>query len=226
MSKSGRLFEIIQILRASARPMTAQTIADALEVTKRTVYRDIATLQAMRVPIVGEAGIGYVMRPGYDLPPLMFDADEIEAIVIGLAMLGRTRDTGLLHAAERAGRKIASAIPAHAGPLIDRSLYASTWNAIPDSQTDMQFFREAVRDEDRLCLHYRDGKGTESTRTVLPLAMIYYIDSIVLAAWCERRADFRHFRLDRIVKADRLNDPFNDRATALRKAWRETTNLT
>ncbi|MDF1748100.1 MAG: YafY family protein [Alphaproteobacteria bacterium] len=225
MSKSGRLFEIIQILRISDCPMTAQAIADALEVAKRTVYRDITALQAMRVPIEGEAGIGYIMRPGYDLPPLMFDAEEIEAIVVGLAMLGRTRDSGLLRAAERAGRKIASAIPDHTDRLADRTLYASGWNIIPDSETEIRYFREAVRDEDRLCIHYRNGEGTESTRTILPLGMIYYVDAIVLAAWCELREDFRHFRIDRIRKADRLNAPFKDRATALRRKWRESSHL-
>lgn len=225
MSKSGRLFEIIQILRAANRPMTAQSIADTLEVAKRTVYRDIATLQGMRVPIEGEAGIGYIMRPGYDLPPLMFDAEEIEAIVVGLAMLGRTRDSGLLSAADRAGRKIASAVPNHAGPLADRTLYASSWNTIPESETDTRFFREALRDEDRLRIDYKDAEGKASSRSILPLGMIYYIDAVVLAAWCELRSDFRHFRIDRIVKADRLNAPFRDRAAALRRQWRETANL-
>lgn len=226
MSKSGRLFEIIQILRAADRPLTAQAMADGLEVTKRTVYRDIATLQAMRVPIEGEAGIGYIMRPGYNLPPLMFDAEEMEAIVVGLAMLGRTQDHGLLRAAERASRKISSAIPEHAGPLADRALYASNWNAIPKSDTDARFFREALREEDRLSIAYTDAQGTESTRTILPLAIIYYIDSIVLAAWCQLREDFRHFRLDRITRADRLNTPFDDCAASLRQKWRDTTNLT
>lgn len=225
MSKSGRLFEIIQILRAADRPMTGQAIADMLEVAKRTVYRDIAALQAMRVPIEGEAGIGYIMRPGYDLPPLMFDAEEIEAIVVGLAMLGRTRDSGLLTAAHRAGSKIASAVPNHAGPLADRTLYASSWNTIPDSETDTRFFREALRDEDRLRIDYTDAEGAASTRTILPLGMIYYIDAVVLAAWCELRNDFRHFRIDRIARAERLNTPFRDRAAALRRQWRETANL-
>jgi len=183
MSKSGRLFEIIQILRSTARPLTAQAIADALEVAKRTVYRDIATLQAMRVPIAGEAGVGYVMRPGYDLPPLMFDADETEAIIVGLAMLGRTRDQGLLRAAESAARKIGSALPQQAGTLEERTLYASAWNAIPEA--DAAFFREALREEDRLRVDYTDASGEETTRTILPLGMIYYIDGIVLGAWCE-----------------------------------------
>jgi predicted DNA-binding transcriptional regulator YafY len=110
--------------------------------------------------------------------------------------------------------------------LADRALYASHWNAIPESETDTQFIREALRDEDRLSIAYTDAQGAESTRTILPLAMIYYIDAIVLAAWCELREDFRHFRLDRITMADRLNTPFKDRAVSLRQKWRETTNLT
>ena len=111
MSRSSRMFEIIQLLRAADGPLTAEAMAGTLEVTKRTVYRDIAALQAMRVPIDGEAGVGYVMRPGFDLPPLMFTAEEVEAIVVGLALLGRTGDGGLVAAAERAGHKISEVLP-------------------------------------------------------------------------------------------------------------------
>ena len=110
--------------------------------------------------------------------------------------------------------------------MADRALYASNWNAIPKSDTDARFFREALREEDRLSIAYTDAQGTESTRTILPLAIIYYIDSIVLAAWCQLREDFRHFRLDRITRADRLNTPFHDCAASLRQKWRDTTNLT
>ena len=99
MSRSNRMFEIIQLLRSAERPMTAHDLAEALEVVTRTIYRDIAALQAMKVPIEGEAGIGYVMRAGFDLPPLMFTTEEVEAIVVGLALLRRTGDIGLQAAA-------------------------------------------------------------------------------------------------------------------------------
>lgn len=219
MSRSTRMFEIIQLLRSARQPMTAQAIATALEVTKRTVYRDIATLQARRVPILGEAGVGYVMRSGYDLPPLMFTSDEIEAIVVGLALIGRTGDSGLQDAAESAGRKIGNVLPDGGQDLSNWPLFASNWHAVPDSTIDPTLLREAIRDEAKLRLLYADVKGDHSTRLVLPLALIYYVDSLVLAAWCELRQDFRHFRIDRIVRAEATGDRFTGTGDALRRDW-------
>src|ERR1700687_1998827 len=111
MSRSNRMFEIIQLLRSAHGPMTSNELAEPCEVAPRTIYRDIASLQAMRVPIAGEAGIGYVMRAGFDLPPLMFTTEEVEAIVVGLALLQRTGDVGLQGAAETIGAKIAAVLP-------------------------------------------------------------------------------------------------------------------
>ena len=130
MSRSNRLFEIIQLLRAARKPLTAHGLAEALEVGSRTIYRDIAALQAMRVPIAGEAGIGYVMRAGFDLPPLMFTTEEVEAIVVGLALLKRTGDVGLQGAAETIGAKIAAVLPGDRdGDLTDLPFYVSSWGA-------------------------------------------------------------------------------------------------
>src|SRR5215470_19763004 len=128
MGRSNRMFEVIQVLRAARKPLTAQEIAERLEVNKRTIYRDIAALQAMRIPIEGEAGVGYVMRRGFDLPPLMFDADEVEAIVVGLALLRRTGDAGLQMAAESVAAKIADVLPIEAGQAMRRNaLTVSGW---------------------------------------------------------------------------------------------------
>ena len=123
--RSGRLFEIIQILRAAKTPISARAIAEALEVTKRTIYRDVVTLQAGGVPIEGAAGIGYVMRPGYDLPPLMLTEDEIEAVTVGLSLLGRTGDSDLKAAAERALGKIEEVLPDSGRSLEEMPLLAS-----------------------------------------------------------------------------------------------------
>lgn len=216
MSRSDRMFEIIQILRSRDGPVTAAYLSSALEVTERTIYRDISALQAMRVPIAGEAGIGYIMRPGYDLPPLMFDAEEAEAVLVGLAMIGRTGDSALKAAADRAGRKIGSVLPdGRAGP----GLYASGWTSVPKADIDSAFYRTAIREADRIAISYRDADGAATERTIMPIGLIYYIEAVVLAAWCELRADFRHFRLDRIAKADRLDRPFKADAERLRKAW-------
>src|SRR4051794_32881415 len=114
MRRTSRLFEIIQLLRSAKQPLTAAALAETLEVTKRTVYRDVASLQAMSVPIYGEAGVGYVMRPGYDLPPLMLSVEEVEALVVALSLLGRTGDKGLKSAAEtiRGGQRSAAQLQA------------------------------------------------------------------------------------------------------------------
>lgn len=213
MSRSTRMFEIIQILRSTARPRTAGQIAAELEVTKRTIYRDIASLQAMRVPIAGEAGIGYVMRAGFDLPAINFDVEEAEAITVGLAMIARTGDRGLKRAARRAAQKLTDA----AQP--SQTLFASTWGADEPESVDLSGIRQAIRDERKLALTYRDGEGNTSQRTILPIAIAYHAEAIVLAAWCELRHDFRHFRPDRMVACLPLGDTFCGQGDGLRQAW-------
>jgi predicted DNA-binding transcriptional regulator YafY len=223
MSRSTRLFEIIQILRAAPRPVTAQQIAETLEVTRRTVYRDIAALMAMRLPIHGEAGVGYVMRPGYDLPPLMFSGDELEAIVVGLAMLGRTRDRDLIRSAERAAAKIADVLPAHADP--PSHLHVSDWSEVPETLVDIGTLRQFIRESMALEIVYDDKKASRTKRRVKPVALTYYVNSLVLAAWCDLREDFRHFRVDRIRECVPTGERFNDTSDTLRRCWAATTGL-
>jgi len=226
VARTSRMFEIIQLLRSRNVPLTAEAMAEVLGVTKRTVYRDVAALQAMRVPIEGEAGVGYVMRPGFDLPPLMFDAEEVEAVVVGLALLGRTGDQALLAAAKRAGAKIASVLPGDKDHDLDEwPLYASSWHSIPGSLVQTSVLRSAIRNEERLHLTYGDSEGRESVRTVKPLAIVYYIDVVVLAAWCELRKDFRHFRVDRILKCTLSGQYFRGEAEKLRSIWRKAQKL-
>ena len=223
MSRTSRMFEIIQLLRSASSPVTAGAMAGTLEVAKRTVYRDIAALQAMRVPIEGEASVGYVMRPGFDLPPLMFDAEEVEAIVVGLAMLGRTGDAALLVAARRAGRKIADVLPGDTeNGFREVPLYTSSWNAIPGSMVQPAMLRRAIRDEERLRLTYSNDTGQETCRIFKPLAIIYYVEAVVLAAWCELRNGFRHFRMDRIVDCSAIGEYFKGQGEILRVEWRES----
>ncbi len=223
MSRSDRMFEIIQLLRSAAAPLTAETIAVALEVTKRTVYRDISALAAMRVPIEGEAGIGYVMRPGFDLPPLMFSVEEIEAIAVGLALLGRAGDAGLLAAAASVSQKIGTALPGREGHNLDaQPLYASRWHNIPAAAVDLRALRQAIRNEERLRISYQDAGGNPTKRTVKPLALVYYVDSQILVAWCELRADFRHFRLDKIAACKPTGKRFTGQGEVLRMRWQKT----
>lgn len=220
MGRSSRLFEIIQILRRACGPVSAQSIAATLEVSQRTIYRDIATLQGMRVPIEGEAGIGYVMQGRFELPPLTFTDDEIEAIVVGLSLIGRTGDVDLLAAASRVGRKISAVLPVAADHGIESSaLHVSQWNDIPPSVVEYRVMRQAIREERKLQIQYEDVEGQSSNRVIYPLSLIYYIDAVVLAAWCELRSDFRHFRMDRIRGCVPMNAFFKGAGNQLRTEW-------
>jgi len=221
MSRLYRLFEIVQILRAAPRPVTACELAQRLEVAPRTIYRDMAALQARSVPIAGAAGIGYVMGKGFDLPPLAFSAEEADAIAVGLALVRRTGDQGLERAAAGAAAKIAAvAPPPHAGGGPDASLYASPWGVADKGAVSLADLRAAIADEQKLGLDYGDGAGRVTQRTVWPIALIYHAEVAVLAAWCELRQDFRHFRADRIRACARLDQPFGRRGRALRAEWR------
>jgi len=217
MPRSTRLFEIIQILRKADAPVTAQAIADELEVNKRTIYRDIAALQAMRLPISGEAGIGYLMRSGYDLPPLMFSQDELEAIVVGLALLGRVGDRGLERAAALAASKIADVLPEETPRTAP--LRVSRWNRIPESAVETAALRRYIRDEAELEIAYVDLKDRKTVRLIKPLVLIYYIDVVLLAAWCELRQAFRQFRVDRIAECRPTGDHFHKAGEKLLKLW-------
>ena len=183
-----------------------------------TSYRDIAALMAMRVPIDGAAGVGYIMRPGYDLPPLMFDREEVEAVAVGLQLLNRTGDQDLQAAARRVAAKIVGVLPELRADELDDGRFVVSGFGTPAAD-DMGMLRSAVRDNRRLALVYRDGRERLTERTCLPLAVIYYIEVTVLAAWCELRDDFRHFRADRIVACHETGDSFADLAPRLRRDW-------
>lgn len=218
--RSNRLFEIIQILRSASVPVPARALAGSLEVTKRTIYRDVVALQASGVPIEGAAGVGYVMRPGYNLPPLMFTPDEIEAIVVGLSLLGRTGDTDLLSSASRVSRKIADVLPGNSqSPFDAPPLMVSHWNTVPPPGADYRVMRKAIREEEKLRLQYQDAEAHVTARTIRPIGLIYYVDNVLLAAWCELRGDFRHFRADRILDCQPTGDFFKGTGSRLRVDW-------
>ena len=218
LSRSDRMFEIIQLLRRSRAPMPAHAIAAVLEVDKRTVYRDIAALQAMRVPVEGEAGVGYVMRAGFHLPPLMFTAEEVEAIAVGLILLARTRDGGLQQAASRVRLKLAEVLPPHITPIEGVPLRASTWSDVAPPEVDCGLIREAIRHERKLRFTYQDAASCRTTREVRPLTLTYWLDGIVLGAWCELRGSHRHFRLDRMTDCVATGEVFTGEGRHLRSA--------
>lgn len=218
MPRSDRLFEIIQLLRAAPGPRTAESLSEELEVSPRTIYRDIAALQAMRVPVEGAAGLGYLLRRGYDLPPLNFDQEEAEALRVGLAMLARTGDTAL----QRAARRVCAKVDALHGPA--DWLSVAPWGAPADTPHDcvsIAMLRQAIRDEEKLCLTYRSEAGEMSERRVRPIVVIYHLNCTMLAAWCELRGDFRHFRTDRIYGCAPTGAHFPGEGALLRRLWQE-----
>jgi predicted DNA-binding transcriptional regulator YafY len=209
MRRSDRLFDIIQVLRTARGPMTAAVLATELEVNVRTVYRDVATLQARRVPIEGAAGVGYVLRRGFDLPPLMFTADEIEAIAVGARMVARTGDQGLRHAAGSVLSKVTAVLPDPLrAQLTDPPLFVSASGAPVPEGIDLSEVREAIRDERKLRIAYTDGIGEQTRRVIWPIAMAYYVQATLIAGWCELRRGYRHFRADRITSLTVLDERY------------------
>lgn len=219
MRRADRLFDVIQSLRTAKKPVTAAALAEELEVTVRTIYRDVATLQARRVPIEGAPGLGYVLRKGFDLPPLMFTIDEIEAITVGARMVRRLRDKELQQAAGRVLEKVTVVLPESLrGHMADAPVYVSSGDAI-EPTVDMAQVRAAIRDRRKMRIAYVDERGHRTRRTIWPLAMAYYVDASVLGAWCELRRDLRNFRVERIASSRALAARFQDHNSRLLARW-------
>ena len=225
MRRADRLFDIIQILRSAGKPVTADQIAARLEVTARTIYRDIVTLQASRVPIEGEAGVGYVLRAGFDLPPLMFNSDETEALLVGMSLLRRTSDRGLHASAESVLAKVEAVLPNdRKAPLAIRPFYVCDYGAEPSPLIDLAEIRRMIRESKKLDIDYHDAEGRLTTRTIWPIAVAYYVEVELICAWCELRQDFRHFRVDRINRISFLEESFADSGRHLVDEWMAATS--
>jgi len=221
MRRADRLFDIIQTLRSAKKPMTAAALAEELEVTVRTIYRDVATLQARRVPIEGEAGVGYVLRRGFDLPPLMFTVEEIEAVTVGARLVQRLRDRELQAAARRVLEKVTVVLPDSLRSHVDRPFYVSRGLAADPQGVDVGELRGAIRDQRKMRIAYVDEKQQRTRRTIWPLAMAYYVDVTLVGAWCELRNDLRNFRVERIENARMLAERFQDPQGKLLAQWLE-----
>jgi predicted DNA-binding transcriptional regulator YafY len=221
MRRADRLFQIIQILRRGRGPHIADRIADELETSKRTVYRDIAALLGQRVPIRGEAGVGYVLEDGFDLPPLALTPDEIEAAVLGAQWVASRGDPVLARAAEDLQAKLISAVPERLRPLLlDPAVRATAYRVHIQDGLDLTQVRAAIHAGRKLRIRYADVEGKPTDRTVWPVAIGYLEYSRLLIAWCELRQDFRHFRADRVVAATFLEERYPERPTVLRARWR------
>lgn len=227
MRPADRLFQIIQILRRARGPVTADAVAAELETSKRTIYRDIRTLIGQRVPIRGEAGLGYVLEGGFDMPPLMLTPDEIEAAVLGAQWVAGRGDPVLAKAANDLIAKIAAAVPERLRPFVlePTAGTAPAWNHPPDT-IDIAAVRAAIRAGRKIALHYRDEQGRDSARIVWPVTIGYLAAVRLLFAWCELRRDFRSFRTDRVTAATFLDERYPERPAALRHRWRRSREWT
>jgi predicted DNA-binding transcriptional regulator YafY len=223
MRRADRLFQIIQILRRSRRPVTADAIAVELETSKRSVYRDIATLMAQRVPIRGEAGVGYVLEGGFDLPPLMLTQDEIEAAVLGAQWVAARGDPPLTRAAHDLIAKIAAAVPERLRPFVlEPAIGTPASDRVVKDSFDTARTRAWIHAGRKIALRYCDEQGRETERTIWPITLGYLETVRILAAWCELRQDFRHFRTDRVIVATFLDERYPARPATLRAKWRRT----
>lgn len=220
MSRTERLLDLLQTLRRHRLPVSGQRLATELGISLRTLYRDIATLQCQGAEIEGEPGVGYVLRPGFMLPPLMFSTEEIEALVLGTRWVAGRSDERLGLAARNALAKIGAVLPQELRDELDAIplLVAPSGNAVVD-QVDVALIRQAIRSEHRLTIQYRDDKGAASARAIWPFALGFFDSVRIVMAWCELRADFRHFRTDRIVSLE-LGERYPRRRHQLLKEWR------
>ena len=222
MSRAQRLLDLIQLLRSHRFPVSGAQLAADLGISLRTLYRDIATLQAQGAAIEGEPGLGYVLRPGFMLPPLMFGLEEIEALVLGSRWVAERGDERLSAAAKTALTKIAAVLPDELRHSLEASaLLVGPGNMSNKSNIDLSQIRQAIGSERKLEIHYRDLKAQETIRTIWPFALGYFDTVSVLVAWCETRQGFRHFRTDGIVSMHILEQRYPRRRLALLKEWRE-----
>jgi predicted DNA-binding transcriptional regulator YafY len=210
MRRADRLFQIIQLLRRRRTVTTAAQIAEKLEVSERTVYRDVRDLVLAGTPIEGEAGVGYRIRPGYDLPPLMFDREEIQALVLGARIVRQFGDPALARASDAILAKVAAVLPKELEPLLaETRLFVPSLLSGGRSADGLAIAREALATRRRLRFRYANERGDASERTVRPLGVFFWGRTWTLAAWCEMRTGFRHFRVDRISEPA-LGDRFDD----------------
>ena len=224
MSRSARLLQLLDVLRRARQPHSGPALAQSLGVSLRTVYRDIATLREQGAAIVGDPGLGFEMRPGFLLPPLMFNADELEALLLGARWASLQADAQLAGAATAAMDRIRSALPLDLRIAVDTSgLLVHNMQGEPQPEPWQSGLRRAIRAEHKVVLHYQDQHGTQSQRLVWPFAMTYFERSRVVSAWCELRQAFRHFRADRVHAMQDTGARFPDTRQNLIRRWLQET---
>lgn len=219
MRKSERLFEIVQLLRRAGGPVSAQKIGQELGTSQRSVYRDIAALKAQDVPIRGEAGIGYVLEKGFDMPPLMLTSDELDAAVLGAHWVASRGEPDLAKAALNLLAKIEVVIPERLRKQVLEPATSVAPVARSHDGVTSSLMRSAIRAHKKMMLDYQDKNGVRTSRVVWPVLLGYRDAGRILAAWCEMRGAFRYFRTERILSAEILEPRIPENARALRARW-------
>jgi predicted DNA-binding transcriptional regulator YafY len=226
MSRAERLLELMQNLRLRRRPVAGAALADELSVSLRTLYRDIEALKAQGARIEGEAGLGYVLRPGFTLPPLMFSLEEVEALALGARWVEGRADEGLKKAARGALAKIAAVLPPERAEALDWPTLMAGASRLGDEEAmSLPLVRKALSLERKLELAYVDKEGRRSTRIVWPVAVGFFDHARMLAAWCETREAFRHFRLDRMAAVAVMDERPPKARRSLLRDWRRAEGL-
>jgi predicted DNA-binding transcriptional regulator YafY len=226
MSRAQRLLDLIQLLRRHRFPVSGAALAEELGVSLRTLYRDIAALNAQGARIDGEAGVGYVLRPGFMLPPLMFSEEEIEALVLGSRWVAERTDGPLRAAARNALAKIVAVLPDDVRDgADDPGLLIGPGAPVAAGDAELPVIRQAIRTERKLGIAYIDQDGAQTQRTVWPFALGFFDRVRIVVAWCELRRGYRHFRTDRIAALTLSDTRYPRRRQVLLNEWRETERI-
>ena len=220
-SRASRLLNLLDDLRCRRRPVRGAQLAEQLGVSLRTLYRDIEALRGQGADIVGDPGVGYQLRPGFLLPPMMFSAEELEALALGARWVAAHADPELAAAAGHALDRIVSVLPDNLRLQVETSgLFAPDWHPA-EPEPWLPTLRRAIRDEHAVRMQYADAEGRASERVVWPFAMAFLTDKRLLAAWCELRGDFRHFRASRVLWLEDTGRRYPETRHALLRRWRE-----
>lgn len=223
MVRAERLLFLLQVLRRHKRPVSGAQLAQELGISIRTLYRDIASLQAQGADIQGEPGVGYILKPSFMLPPLMFSQAELEALLLGFRWVEKLADPSAVQAALEARAKISAVLPDSLKDSLDSTALRVGPRQIKDAETiDLGIARAAIRFQDKLRIRYVDGAGKQSDRVIWPFALGYFEHFRILVGWCELKGQFRHFRTDRIRALTRLDTPYPIHRAKLFTQWRET----
>lgn len=226
MSRTDRLFQLLQILRRHHHPVSGQRLASELNISLRTLYRDIASLQAQGADITGEPGIGYVLKPCFMLPPLMFTEEELESLVLGMRWVSKKTDDSLSNSATHALAKIAAVLPPKLRTQLELSgLLVGPSQLISAEEEPLTLIRQAIRFERELSMTYEDGQSNRTKRIVWPIGLAFFDQARVMIAWCQLRQDFRHFRADRIGQIELCDSRYPKSKVKLLQQWRKIHNI-